>query len=144
MWQELKTGLESLKEIKSLLGLIPEALAWINNYFYNLIPLSPLLRFRASVSAVLFGLIAVGLTASKINDKVGASDLRMWLRRIVAAWALGGFIVLASYIYLIGVFEQYSYNRGLSILFDFAQIALFAFIFVCWSVAFTALVRLFL
>src|SRR5208282_6114763 len=110
MWQKVKTCLAALKDIKSLLGLLPAALALINNHLYAVLPLSQLLRPWASVCLVFFAILGVGLTASKIKDRTGVANLTRWLRTLAVIWAVVGFVAVGFYMYLIEIFEQYSYN----------------------------------
>lgn len=140
MWQKIK---DVLKDVKSYVGLVVGLFGAANNYLHVFMPLAPDMRLRASVFVILVPAIAVGITIAKVHDRT-RPGLRRWAGTLAGMWAAAGFVAWAAYAPLVGYLESHSSNPSVSAWFDALQIGTYVLPFICWSVALSALLALFL
>lgn len=140
MWQKIK---DIFKDVKSYLGAIIAVFGAINTYLHLFMPLAPDMRLRATVFVMLIPAIGVGITIAKAHDKPPAA-LRSWARKVTIVSTIIGMLGWAAYGPLVGFLQSHSSTPTISSWFDALQIGAYVLPFLCWSIALSALLSLFL
>jgi len=92
---------------------------------------------------MLIPAIAIGITIARVHDKAGPG-LRSWAPKVAGIWAVLGCLSWAAYAPIVGYLESHSSSPSVSAWFDAIQIGAYVLPFLCWSIALSALLSLFL
>ena len=140
MWQKIKKVIE---DVKSYLGLLVGLFGVLNNHLHIFMPLAPDTRLRADVFVILIPAIGILITVVKVHDKAGPG-LRGWVSITASIWTTLGFLAWAAYAPIVSYLQSHSSSASISLWFDAIQIGAYVLPFLCWSIAVSALLSLFI
>ena len=127
----------ALKDIRSVYGAFPVVLGALNNYVFPVIPITPLLRPKATLLVAVFGAIAVLWALSYSSDVPKDASGNAKLRKSGIGLVMVGLIWLFVYIVFSSYFEEHNPQTPVwNHVVDLAQAALFAFPWALWSASF--------
>ncbi len=129
-----------LKDLRTVIAMLPALLAVFNNAIFAIIPLTPLLRARASFLVVFTALASVVITHRYAESAASHRRKSRQLIRLGIISGASGIVMLGVY----GVFLTYIQVHPPSdpifdTLLDWIQIVLFTVPFVCWTICLAAL-----
>lgn len=140
MWQKIK---DVFKDVKSYMGTVIAVFGAINTYLHLFMPLAPDMRLRATVFVMLIPAIGIGITIAKVHDKPPA-DLRTWAPKVTIVATALGLLAWAAYAPFVVFLQSHSSTPTVSTFFDTLQICAYVLPFLCWSIALSALLSLFI
>jgi hypothetical protein len=125
---------KALKDIRSVYGAFPVVLAALNNYVFPVMPITPLLRPKATLLVVVFGTFASLEALSYSSDVPKDPSGNARLRKSGIGLVILGLIYLFVYVVFSSYFEEHNPQTPvLNHVVDLAQAALFAFPWALWS-----------
>ncbi len=131
----LQELIDLFKDVKAVLGLIPSAGVIVNNNWYSVIPMTPLLRPFVTVTTVVACIVAIGWTLSYARD-LAPNDRGKQLRCLAIVTWLAGFLLLGVYLLALTLMQQYPASlRTIVVLLDFVQVMFFVLPFGFWTIA---------
>lgn len=131
---------KSLKDLRTVVAMLPALLAVFNNAVFAIVPLTPVLRARASFLIVFTALASIVIThryaLSTRNRKTKSREL---IRLAVLSGA-GGILLLGVYGIFLTYIQVHPANDPIvDTILDWLQILLFTAPFVCWTICLAAL-----
>ena len=130
----------SLRDLRTVVGMVPALLAVFNNAIFAIIPLTPLLRPRATFLVILTALISFAMTHNYASNRVKKRPDVVGLLRLALAFGLLGLLLLGVYgVSLTYIQVHPPSDPVFDALIDWLQIVFFTAPFVCWTVCLGAL-----
>lgn len=127
-------NVQALKDIRSVYGAIPVVAAALNNYVFQAIPITTLLRPLATLLVVVFGIFAFLAGLSYSNDVAKDPSGNAKLRKFGIGLAIFGLIFLFGYVAFSSYFNEHNPQTQVwNSIVDLAQSTFYAFPWALWS-----------
>ena len=130
-----KQAMALYKNLKTIGGIFPSAVSAANNYVYQVMPISPLLKLRATLLTVASCIVLTGWALSFIASAVLPTDAKRIRKRVIIYWVLAA-VSFGLYFVALALMEEHpAASRSTSAALDWLQVLLFALPFSLSAVA---------
>jgi len=130
-----KRAIALYKNLKTIGGIFPSVLSAANNYVYPVIPISPLLKLRATLLTLASCIVLTGWALSFITSAVLPTDEKRIRKRVIIYWVLA-VIFFGLYFEGLALMEEHpAASSSTSAALDWLQVVLFALPFAFSAVA---------